>query len=263
VNADYASILIRGHEKENLTGRATITASSERSPLFVLARGKTERVERSQIGDIAPHWMSHSTNGCMTEEIFAESLEHLRQHTRDGQDLHPLVDSYAAHRTDRVRQAAMQLNIRPYFIPPGAMRYLQILNRRVFGVLKTFAKHLFLWRVNQNPRRLRTKGDAVQDLVAVWENLTSTTVEAAWDIYRTPQEKQSIDGLHEMRKSILMRLATRLMAFRIVWFACHRHGLQLQFERLDEDWWPSELQLEVMPDRWHDLRLQFRGYDSD
>jgi hypothetical protein len=47
--------------------------------------------------DTTPHWVSHSTTGWMTEGIFAESLEHLRQHIRDGEQLRLLVDSYAAH----------------------------------------------------------------------------------------------------------------------------------------------------------------------
>jgi hypothetical protein len=60
----------------------------------------------------------------------------------------------------------MRLNIRPYFIPSGMTDAFQTLDRTVFGVLKASAKHLSRWPVNQNRGALRTKGDAVQDLVA-------------------------------------------------------------------------------------------------
>jgi hypothetical protein len=78
--ADNVSISIQGDEKDSMTVLATISASHQKWPLFCVAKGKTERVERSQIGDVGGHWRSHSQSGWMTGEIFADYLRHLRQH---------------------------------------------------------------------------------------------------------------------------------------------------------------------------------------
>jgi hypothetical protein len=59
INFDHPHALIRGDGKENLTALVTITASGDRFPLFFLVRGRTGRVERSQIGAVTPHWVSH------------------------------------------------------------------------------------------------------------------------------------------------------------------------------------------------------------
>jgi hypothetical protein len=55
-NTDNVHALIDGNEKDSFAALATITASGKRLPLFILARGKTERAERSQIGDVAPNF---------------------------------------------------------------------------------------------------------------------------------------------------------------------------------------------------------------
>jgi hypothetical protein len=59
----------------------------------------------------------------------------------------------------------------------------QPLDRKIFGVLKAHAKHLFLQRIKERPRLGRTKGDAVQDLVEAWARLLPSTIEEAWDCY--------------------------------------------------------------------------------
>jgi hypothetical protein len=184
VNTDHAHVLIRGDPKDSLTALATVTAAGERLPLFFLARGKTERAERSQIGDATGHWVSHSPSGWMTEVTFEEYLELLRQHYSDGSELHLLLDSYSAHRTQNVKETAARLNIKLYYIPPGMTDAYQPLDRKIFGVLKGYAKRLFLRRMTTDPGGGRTKGDAVQDLIAAWAELSPTTIEKAWEVYR-------------------------------------------------------------------------------
>jgi hypothetical protein len=62
----------------------------------------------------------------------------------------------------------------------------QSLGRRVFGMLKAYAKRLFRRPVDMNPGMRRSKADAVQDLIAAWEGLRDRTIEEAWDIYAAP-----------------------------------------------------------------------------
>jgi hypothetical protein len=182
-NTDHVQALIDGSEKDNFTALATITASGKRLPLFILAHGKTERAERSQIGDVGTHWVSHSLTGWMTEVTFEEYLDHLRGLYHDGEELHLLLDSYSAHRTPGVRSKAEALNIRLHFIPPGMTDEFQPLDRKVFGILNAYGKMLFLRRLTEFASR-RTKRHAVQDLIAAWEHLSPTPIEAAWEIYQ-------------------------------------------------------------------------------
>jgi hypothetical protein len=74
------------------------------------------------------------------------------------------------------------LNIRLHFIPPGMTDEFQPLDRKVFGILKAYGKLLFLRQTTTFVGR-RTKQNAVQDLMAAWERLQPTSIEAAWDIY--------------------------------------------------------------------------------
>jgi hypothetical protein len=188
-NTHNARELIDGNEKDNFTALATITTSGKRLPLFILARGKTERAERSQIGDVAPNWVSHSLTGWMTELIFEDSLQHLRSHYPDRHELHVLLDCYNAHRTAGVRATAEKLTIRLHCLPLGLTDEFQPLDRKVFGILKAYGKMLFLRRLTTFVGR-RTKQNAVQDLMAAWEHLWVTSIEAAWEVYEPELPQQ-------------------------------------------------------------------------
>jgi hypothetical protein len=60
VSSGHPRILIRGNEKQNPPALAIVTAAGGRLPLFFLARVKTERGERFQIGNVSPNRVSHS-----------------------------------------------------------------------------------------------------------------------------------------------------------------------------------------------------------
>jgi transposase len=51
-----------------------------------------------------------------------------------------ILDVYPAHRTDAIRGMALALGIELVFIPPGCTDRLQPLDRRVFGVVKAYAR---------------------------------------------------------------------------------------------------------------------------
>jgi hypothetical protein len=60
---DDVSIHVNGDEKGCITALATVSASRKKWPLFFVAKGKTQRVEQSQIGDVAKNWHAHSESG--------------------------------------------------------------------------------------------------------------------------------------------------------------------------------------------------------
>ena len=70
----------KANHKECITVMAGITASGTKIPLLFVATGRTEKCENSQLGDVGPHWKIHSESGWVTEEVFLQYLQMLRNH---------------------------------------------------------------------------------------------------------------------------------------------------------------------------------------
>jgi hypothetical protein len=190
--AENVHLKIRGSEKEGITVLAAMTASLKKLPLLFIAKGKTNAVHGTQIGDVTPHWVDHTTSGWQTEECFIRYLRNLRAHM--ARPFHLICDLYAAHKTDRVKLEALQLGITLYFIPPGCTDDLQPLDRRMFGVLKSKARNFFRdaayqqrienLRLGKIDDVKRTKQEAAQDMVRAWSELSNQVMVSAWKIYQ-------------------------------------------------------------------------------
>ena len=149
VGEDNVKTLIRGNEKDNITVIASITAEGRKLPLMFIAKGKTERVEESQIGNIDPHWKTHTINGWMTNEAFQEYLRKLRDYFQDNEPIHLILDCYKTHKSEVTRNLAEILNISLHFIPPGMTDAFQPLDRKIFGIVKAHAKRMYRQRVKE------------------------------------------------------------------------------------------------------------------
>ena len=177
-NSENVTIDINGSEKQGLTVLATIAADNTKLPLFFIATGKTETVERTQINPQPGDWTAHTENGWQTSQSFQKYLMHLRElYGDDPLDL--ILDLHSSHRTNDVKILAASLDITLHYIPAGMTDELQPLDRRVFGALKSAARKLF------RERRLmkRTLRDACDDLRKAWQRLGTDTLEEAWDCY--------------------------------------------------------------------------------
>ena len=102
-----------------------------KTPNDVEAGGKTQHVEGSQLGDVYPHWTAHSVNVWTTEDTFIQYLDHIAQNF-NNEPVHIILDVYAAHQTESVKQFAEGLNITLYFIPPGCTDLVQPLDVKVY-----------------------------------------------------------------------------------------------------------------------------------
>jgi hypothetical protein len=77
-------------------------------PLVIIAAGKTERVEVSQLGDVGEHFTDHSLSGWTTSETFCRYLQWLREEIfHDEEPIHLILDSCSAHRKADVRSVAV------------------------------------------------------------------------------------------------------------------------------------------------------------
>ena len=185
VGAESVPLKVNGDEKECLTVLATVSANGGKLPLFFLAKGTSERVLETQIGDVCDHWKSYSENGWETAETFQEYLMHLRQHFGD-QQLHLILDLHSSHRAPEVKQLAESLGIHLWYIPAGCTDQLQPLDRRCFGALKATARKLWREQITDEPNRKLGKRDAVQVMLCAWEHLSRATLEEAWEIDSIP-----------------------------------------------------------------------------
>jgi hypothetical protein len=184
--AENIAIQIGGSEKECLTVMATVRASGRKDPLYILAHGKTRRVEESQIGNVGQHLRDHSESGWMTADTFSRYLEFVRGLVVDRtKRLHLLLDVYPVHIQQVAREhAGFDLNIELHFIPAGCTDQYQPLDRRIFGCLKAAARGQFMRRAAAERGTRVGKQAAVQSLIHCWTHLSESTVRSAWDIYR-------------------------------------------------------------------------------
>ena len=183
VGKDHVVRFTNANEKDRLTVVAGIKADGGRLPLQFIAKGKTEQVLDTQIGDVYPHLRSYSENGWTTENTFISYLHAIREcyGYDDPNTIHVILDVFKVHITDSVNQAAKDLNIKFYLIPAGKTDEIQPLDIRIFGPLKRFAAKLFRQRLKNDPDKPRTKRDACQDMVRSWETITPQKVKESFE----------------------------------------------------------------------------------
>ena len=206
VNVDSNSRQSLMNEKQQITILATITADNTKLPLMFIAEGQTEKVEKTQLGDVDYHWTTHSDNGWITEESFIKYLMHVREHFFDDDTIHLLLDIYKAHCTEKVKEMAQVLNIQLHFIPAGMTDEMQPLDRSIFGPFKAMSRKLFRERNNLGQPIKITKSEACSDIIRAWDSVKIDSIREAWSIYN----KEEWDAEQE-RKRIKNRKTPKAM----------------------------------------------------
>jgi hypothetical protein len=187
VGADGVSVGLNASDKESITVLASITAARTKLPLQFIAKGRTVRAERNQLGDIEYHETTHSESGWTTTATFLLYLQWLRARYGPGPELHLILDLYSVHRSDQVKAEAARLGIRLYFIPAGFTDELQPLDRYIFGVLKAMCRRMF-HRFTEDVQDTVRKPDAAEFMVRAWEQVDENVMRKAWGIYEEPYD---------------------------------------------------------------------------
>jgi hypothetical protein len=182
IGEENVSVCLNANEKDAITVVASVTAAHDKLPLFFIAKGRTERVEHSQLGDPQGHQTTHSPSGWTTAETFTAYLEWLRSFFSDAEPIHLILDCYSVHRSRESRELAAHLGIVLHFIPAGWTDELQPLDRYIFGALKAMCKRLFHQFCQAEDPAIRRR-DAVSFLCQAWEDLATHVVEKSWGIY--------------------------------------------------------------------------------
>ena len=142
---DHVLRYINSNCKERITVLAGVRADGIRLPLQFIATGKTERVLETQIGDVNYHFRTFIENGWTTKDTFKLYILELRDLYGVGvETLHIILDAFSAHISEEIREFAELNNIKLYFIPQGFTDQLQLLDVKLFGILKSIARRLFM-----------------------------------------------------------------------------------------------------------------------
>jgi hypothetical protein len=183
VGEDGVTVISNACEKEAITALASVTAAHDKLPLFLIAKGKTARVEQTQLGAPDGCVLAHSPSGWTTVDTFHAYLQWLRQFYGDQEPIHLILDCYSVHRSAATRGFAAELGIFLHFIPPGWTDELQPLDRYIFGALKSTCRRLFQrFCMGIEGERIRI-ADGVQFLKEAWDRLETKVIEAGWGIY--------------------------------------------------------------------------------
>ena len=175
-------IKVNGNPKESITALATIAADGTKRPLFLIAKGETEKCEHNQLGDTSYHFTDHSSNGWETKDTFKNYLHQISDY-HQNQPLHLLLDLHQSHRGDTIKETADSLNITLHYIPAGQTDKYQPLDRKCFGSLKAIGKQQFRKKITDDPDAKFNKIDCAQNVIYSWERLNTSTVLDSWQIY--------------------------------------------------------------------------------
>jgi len=210
--ASSVKISVAHNTKECLTSIASMTASGEKLPLYILAKGKTKACERNQIAGVPgfSYATDHSPTGWTTSTVMVRYLHWLRSimdqsHKSIGKTIHLVLDTYRAHLTDEVKNTADSLQIKLHYIPAGCTESLQPLDIKVFGALKAKARGYWYTHHAMKPREKHTKLSAVKTLLCCWDELNKSVISNAWAQYRTLLQMEEDDDnavSHLTNKSI-------------------------------------------------------------
>jgi hypothetical protein len=115
VGGDGVSVHVSAGEKEASASLASIMAAHDKRPLFLVASGKTPRVEQSQLGAPDDCILARSDSGWTTVSKFYKYLAWLRDSHSDQELIHLVLNCCSAE----TRTFAASLGITLHFIPPG------------------------------------------------------------------------------------------------------------------------------------------------
>jgi hypothetical protein len=179
--AESVPCIIDNDEKEGITVIAAIDAAGSKLPLTIIGKGKTPRC-LAALNLRAAVWTATSISGWTNSEVMCRYFELLRVHLDPDGPLVLVLDTYSAHRAEAVRAAAAIWNIELLFIPPGCTDRLQPLDRKVFGVLKGYARQLWRQQYHDSHGGKTTRAKMASNLIEAWDRIAPHVIESAWSI---------------------------------------------------------------------------------
>jgi hypothetical protein len=178
--AEGVYVMVDEMQKEVVTAFATVSQDGGKFPLWICAKGKTERC----LAKFGPHpnsILAHTPNGWANDNIMMEYLEWLHQLCNE-EPLLLVWDMYPCHRSQLVIDKADELSIELVFVPVGCTPTMQPLDRRLFGELKARAKKDFLRTISLNGGQSLTRGEQILLIERAWFSISAENIRKSWEI---------------------------------------------------------------------------------
>jgi hypothetical protein len=177
---------VNGTSKECFTAFAAITASRDRLPLFMVAKG-TANCCHKQLKVLGETGIFHSESGWCNKYVMSEFLIHIREHLikhmelKEKQPFVLVIDIFRSHFEDGIRDPAPTMEINMIFIPAGQTGELQSRDATVFGELKSKGASIWTKQYLQDPKQKFTKESSSIILQECWEQIDQNSFKRAWE----------------------------------------------------------------------------------
>jgi hypothetical protein len=184
---ESVKIEMNGDPKAGFTLIGAVTASGEKFPPFLIAKGLTQKCHK-QSGQCFPGTIDHLKSGCESGR-FLEALSFFRRN-RGVNPIALILDQYLAHTFPLSRVRAEEPNIRMIFVPKCATAVYHPLDRRIYGVMKSKACPKFVRAISNGDSEAVTKESVAKLASECWIELTRENIISAWAI----EGRESEDG---------------------------------------------------------------------
>jgi hypothetical protein len=167
-------------EKLSVTAFGTISAAGEKLPLWIVTKGLTVR-SFTKFGERSDVIFKYSDSGWATENLILLYIDWISEQAHRKPCL-LIMDGYPTHRTERVLQKALDLNIEILFIPAGETSMYQPLDARIFGELKSRARVELQRLAASEGVRGASYAQSLTILINCWKKISRSNVQHAWSV---------------------------------------------------------------------------------
>jgi hypothetical protein len=151
-----------------------------------------------------------SASAWTTTDVMACYFRYLRTELFPEGPILLILDADSAHRAQIARDAARLFNVDLLFIPPGCTDRVQPLDRKVFGVLKAYARQMWRRAYHEMAGAKITKPQMAQHLVTAWSRVRWEVIDSAWSIYlQDPAFEEQSDDDDPRDGDYELRMTTR------------------------------------------------------
>ena len=124
---------------------------------------------------------TYSNNGWVNNGIIRVALEEIHKTTK-GEPSALLLDQFAVHCDQFIKDEAKKRNIELIYIPKGLTSKYQPLDVLINGILKQKAKKLWREEITKDPNIKITNADAVKHFLKAKDDITSEIIKKSFDL---------------------------------------------------------------------------------
>ena len=167
-----------------MTIMPTISAAGDKLALCAVLKGKTARclkkIKERASSEVNKVNLYYSDKGWINEGVMALYFRDVLLPYTHAEPAALLLDSYRAHLTSNVREAAEAMQLQLIIVPGGCTKELQPLDVNFNGPLLMKRKQIWAQKKLSNPVADDTHQAAVERTQQAYMSIDQRTIESAW-----------------------------------------------------------------------------------